>query len=375
MNLDGVSKVLSEEGCWWFDPWWEIDYWYDTIQITKTDAISAVDFLKSIFTSEWVKSLGENSLEHPFLQLIFFGRGVSQLYDIYELAERYRTVICTEGYKSVLENYKTIKHSRSANFEAFFLNVLKKAGCDVSFITAKPKYGPTPDILVKNLDKEFIVECKCIQESDAEKWVVNYAHAFGNLIVNAAPGVYDVFYCPHQLAIDPYDYGYPEFGSYQLAATIDTLPIVNYLNSIGFISLQDSYIDLGPKGHLYVLPKSIGFPSQTYIPETTSKFVGRRLVQNAIKKANAQISAFGKPGIAAIFYDSPPNIGVLKQELPKIFEEYKEDYALLMGVVIFPAQNLLNYVRPMWISNPFASIAPEDFGLPSLLTEVINPWV
>lgn len=375
MNFSEINILLGEEGCWWFDPWWEIDHWYDTIQITKTDVISAVDFLKSIFSSEWVKSLGENSLKHPFLQLIFFGRGVSQLCGIYELAERYRTVISTEGYKSVLANYKTIEHSRSADFEAFFLNVLKKAGCDVSFITAKPKHGRTPDILINNLSNAFVVECKCIQESDSEKWVTNYAHVFGSLIMNAAPDQCGVLYCPVQFAIDPHDYGGPEFVSYQLAATIDTLPIVNYLKSIRLLSPQHRYIDLGSKGYLYIFPKCIEFPSQSYMPEISSKFVGRRLVQNAIQKASSQIRAFGKPGIAAVFYDSPPDIGVLKQELPKIFKEHKEDYALLMGVVIFPAQNLLNYVRPMWISNPFASSAPEDYGLPSLLMNAVNPIV
>lgn len=98
-----------------------------------------------------------------------------------------------------------------------------------------------------------------------------------------------------------------------------------------------------------------------------------RLVGNALKKAIAQINEFGKPGIAAAFYFNPPEVGALKLQLPKVFERETEKYRHLMGVLVFPAQNILKYIQPIWISNPYAGFDANEYGLPSALVDTLNP--
>jgi hypothetical protein len=373
--LEQINKLLKEDGCWWLNPWWEDDHWYGSIAITKQDVLIAVEFLKSIFSKDWARSLGNDPLQHPFLQLIYFGKGLSQINKIYHLAERLRVVIKIDGHKSVLDNYKTIVQAHSANLEIFLAYVMSMTKRDVSFISAKSKKGRTPDILIKNNGKDFVIECKCIQDSDCEKWVSNYSNYYSSLLMNAIPAGCEIFYNLGQLKIDPIDYGYPELFSYQLAATIDALPLINFLRSINHFSSKYHYINFGSKGELYVLPTSDKFRSQLGSPEISQGFIGRRLVGNAIKKANLQISEFGKPGVAAVSYGSPPDIGALKQMLPRLFDAHRKEYSLLMGVIIFPMQNLLKYVRPIWIANPFSEFSSEEFGIPESFVNILDPHI
>ena len=375
MNIEDAISLLINDGNWWFDPWWEQDRWYALGSIKKVRFLEAIEFLKTIFSKEWVKSLGDDPLRHPFLQLIFFGQGLPQINNIYQLAKRLQVIIRLNGHKSALQDYKTINQAYNADFEMFLAYVFHSLGSHVSFIVAKSKKGRTPDILVNNNGIEFVVECKYIQPSEAERWVSNYSLAYSHLLMDALPTHYEMFYRLRQTDINVSDYSYPKLGSFQLAAIIDSLQIINYLKNIGPFSPKYNYIDMGTKGELFVIQKGNLFRSQIQMPEISQSFTGRRLVGNAIIKANRQISEFGMPGIAAIYFGAPPDIGALKLEIPKLFCENKEQYSLLMGIIVFPMQNLLKYIRPIWIANPFSKFRPQDYRLPELLVDILDPYI
>lgn len=373
--MEKVTELLKKKGNWWFDPWWEEDRWYASSHIEKDKLLDSIDFLKSIFPKEWIKSLGDEPLFHPFLQLLFFGKGLSQINSIYFLAERIRLIVKIDGYVSVLNNYKTIAQAKSANLEMFFAEVMSTVGGKVSFIPAKPKKGRTPDLLIDIEGKEFVVECKCIQDSEFEKWMQNYSRDFSCAIMDAIPADYDVFYFHPRFNIEPEDVGHPDLFSFRLAAILDVLPIVNQLKAICPFSPKYSYIDMGFKGSLCLFPKNDQINSRIEMPEVPQDFIGRRLVGSAIIKANQQIAEFGKPGIVVVSYGYPPELGALKMIVPRLFEQRRDEYSLLMGVLIFPMQNMLRYVRPIWVANPFSVFSVEDFGLPELLERVLDPYM
>ena len=59
--------------------------------------------------------------------------------------------------------------------------------------------------------------------------------------------------------------------------------------------------------------------------------------------------------------------------LPKVFNQHTEEYQYLMGVLVFPAQNILKYIKPIWIENPDTVFNAIDYGLPKTLKDSLNP--
>lgn len=363
MRLHEVNKYLREYGCWWFDPWWEQERWFKGVKLSQSLFLEEIQFLKSIFTESWVKSLGDDPLQHPFLQMVHFGQGLSQISSLFSLAERLQFIVEIEGYKPVLDSYKSLQEARSADLEIFMASVLGQSYTSVSFIRARPKKGRTPDILVSANESDFVVECKTVSDSQAEKWVGNYNRYFSRLMFSALPDNIALIYRPLTAEIDPTEYGDPHNSSYQIAASVDAYPIIEYLRNF---REKPEYIDMGVRGELIISPKYEGLSSSIETPSISREFVGRRLVKNAIMKANRQISDYAKPGIAAISYGYPPQAGELKLKLTEMFEQYSEEYQYLMGVLIFPAQNILEYIPPIWVTNPSSICSPTSFGIPKV---------
>ena len=105
--MENIDRLL-EDGCWWANSWWEESHWYDAGLLNKRDVVGAIDFLKTIFPVAWVKSLGDDPLQHPFLRMILLGQGLFQLNNIYWFAERLRVVTKIDGHRAVIESYKSI---------------------------------------------------------------------------------------------------------------------------------------------------------------------------------------------------------------------------------------------------------------------------
>lgn len=248
--------------------------------------------------------------------------------------------------------------------------MLEKECEDVAFIRAKSKRGRTPDILAMNRGLEFVVECKTVNDSEAEVWIRNYGHCYSGLIMDAMPDGFHVIYRSAHPMVNPKEYDISSPRSYQLAAAIDTQPIIQRIQQFGG---KPRYINMGYPGELWIFPSGTELRSSISVPSVSNDFTGRRLVENAIKKANKQISEYGKPGIVAISYAAPPETGVLRTMLPKILASYKDQYRLLMGVLVLPAQNILTYIHPIWVANPSSDSNPADFGLPELLDKTLQP--
>ena len=363
---------MIETGCWWFDPWWEADSWFSGEGLSKIDFLEGIELLKSLLTPNWVRSLGDDPLRHPFLQLVHFGQGLWQISGLYALAERFRRLRDMEGFTPVLKSYKSLAEARSADLETFMAYVMAKKCQDVSFIRAKSKHGRTPDILAVNHDSEFVVECKTVSDSEAEIWVNNYGRSYSQLIMDAVPEGFEVIFWSSDPDVNPDQYNYLSPRSYQLAAAIDAYPIIRQIERFGD---RPRYIDMGYPGQLWIIPTGSELRSSISVPSISKEFVGRRLVGNAIRKANRQISDYGKPGIAAISYAAPPDTGALLTKLPQLFGQFREEYRYLMGVLILPAPNILTYIRPVWVANPYSDFAPAEVGLPDLLLEALDPIV
>ncbi|BBB26812.1 hypothetical protein [Amphritea japonica] len=374
--MDDLNQQIVDAGNWWFNPWWLEDRWYSPgATVQKVDIVEAIELLKTVLTKEWVMSLGDDPFRHCFIQLIHFGKGLSQLSNIYQQAKKLRLALELDGHESIIDSYKRVEQAGSAKLELFMAYVMSETGYDVSFIKAKPKKGRTPDILVDLQGNRFVVECKSLQDSVTEQWFDDYVSEFGRLVMFLIPTGYEVAYRPIDIELDPSDYGYPNYGSYKLAATVDALPIIQKLKQIGPFTPKYQYHDLGSKGELYIAPSGVGLTGRMAIPEITQAFVSRRLLSNGVKKAAAQILEYGLPGMVSVFYTSPPDIGVLKCDLLKLFAADIDAYKLVIGVLIFPAQNILRYIQPIWVSNPYADNKAEDFGLPSLLSKELDPLV
>jgi hypothetical protein len=260
--------------------------------------------------------------------------------------------------------------ARSADLEAFVADVIAKECQGVSFIRAKSKRGRTPDILAVYNKSEFVVECKTISDSEAEIWVKNYSNFYSRLIMDAIPDNHEVIFRSYLSEIDPDHYGYPSLGSYQIAAEIDASTVIRELKKY---QGKTKYIEIKSIGQICIIPNDRRLRSSVSIPSISQKFIGRRLVGNAIQKASRQITEYSKPGIAAVSYSTPPDVGALKLKLPEIFNKHQEEYKFLMGVLIFPAQNILKYISPIWIENPYSEFDASNYGLPNILIKNLNP--
>lgn len=369
MDIEEINEYLTETGCWWFDPWWEADRWFSREQLSKGDFLESIEFLKSLLTPDWVRSLGDDPLQHPFLQMVHFGQGLWQMGGLHALSERFQCLLGVEGFSPVLASYKSLAEARSSDLEMFVAYVIAKECQDVSFIRAKSKRGRTPDILAVNNGLEFVVECKTVSDSKAEVWVKNYGESYSRRIMDAEPSNFEDIFRSNCPEIDPDQYGYPFLGSYELAAAIDAYPIIQQIQQFGG---KSRYIDMGHAGQLWVIPSGSDLRSSISVPSISQAFIGRRLVGNAIKKANRQITEYGKPGIAAVSYASPPDTGTLRLRLPDIFSQHQEEYRYLMGVLVFPAQNILQYIPPIWVANPHSDFNASDYGLPDVLKGTLN---
>lgn len=370
MLLDEINRYLQEYGCWWFDPWWEQERWFKGIKLSQASFLGEIEFLKTIFTESWVKSLGDDPLQHPFLQMANFGQGLSQIGSLFSLAERLRFLTTVDGYEPVLNSYKSLQEARGADLEIFMAFVLGRVYQTVSFIRAKPKYGRTPDILVNAKISDFVIECKTVSDSQKEIWVDNYSRCFSQVVFSALPDHISVIYRPQAAEIDPKEYSCSMKGSYQIAAAIDAYLV---LESFQFFHGRPVYVDLGHRGSVVLAPKFEGLSTCIHPPSISHAFIGRRLVENALIKANRQISGYGKPGVVAISYGYPPEKGALRLNLVKLFKQRAKEYEYVMGVLVFPAQNILAYIPPIWVGNPYSKSNPADFELPQALEAVLGP--
>ena len=133
-----------------------------------------------------------------------------------------------------------------------------------------------------------------------------------------------------------------------------------------------SYVDIHGVGQLLWMYETDNVRSEIHYPDLYHKFLNKRLINNGVSKAVLQINASNKPGVAAIFQDKSVHEITLKGVLCNLFEKNKKQYSNLMGVLVFPAQNILQYMEPLLIENPYSAYNLEDFSIKQSLYPLLK---
>ena len=348
----------------WNNEWWYKNKWRSWVKLTDEDFELSMSILKKEFDENWLHSLGESIMKHPIFNKANYGEGVPQLSYLLRIASYINDLKEFDGFNNVLKAYKTIQHCKSAELELFMAHILIKSNYEVSFIVPKPKKGMTPDILAKCESGEFVVECKFLDDANGEHWFQNYNMHLSMNIMREVPEGKALIYIPENRYLNIWDYGYPDnLSSSNVAAYIDSFDVVNHIAKLKYSFNKNVYIDVPNKGSIYWMDETDEIRTQILTPELSHRFLNKRLVLNGVNKANLQIKKFNKPGVAAIFQSDPVHEIDLKKTLHQLFEGNKELYSKLMGVLVFPAQNILKYIEPILVENPYSDIKLDRFNI------------
>jgi len=348
----------------WNNEWWFKSKWRSWVKLNDYDFSSSMNILKMEFDEEWLNSLGESKNQHPVLHNINYGEGIPQLSYLLKISSYIKELRDIDGFSNVLKAYKSIQYCKSAELELFMAHILVKSNYEVSFIVPKPKKGMTPDILANCESGEFVVECKFLDDAKGERWFKKYYTYFAMNIMSEVPEGKALIYIPENQYLDIWDYGYPDnLSSSNIAAFIDSFDVINHIKKLKHGFIKNAYIDIPNKGTVYWMDERDENRTQILTPELNHRFINKRLVLNGVNKANLQIKKFNKTGVAAIFQSDPVHEIDLKKTLHHLFEENKVLYSKLMGVLVFPAQNILKYIEPILVENPYSDIKLDRFNI------------
>lgn len=361
----------SATGDIWKDNWWHKSVWRDELGLSLSEIDTRICVLRENFTPQWVKSLGDSLPYHPVIQNVYFGEGRSNLAYLLQLSEQISGLRKIPGFGRVLSAYKEVGTAKSAELEMFMAHVVKQAGCAVEFIAPKPKKGKTPDILVRSGSREFVVECKFLQDT-AEQWMREYQMHFGSLVIDCIPKGVACIYMAEEPKLDVRRYGYPrKLTPPYIAASVDVRALREAIKCLG--TGAPAWMTISGKGTLGVLHESETCRSSIQIPDLDTRFLLKRLLNNGVKKASTQINAYGLPGIIAVFHSTPADYTFLKLAFLALVREAPEEVRDIVGLLVFPMQNILQYVRPMWIANPVNSLSLKELGLNEPFTTSLCP--
>jgi len=371
--MDDVRSKSGDTIKLWESQWWLKNKWRKNISLTNEKLEKYFDVLKSEFDENWYLSLGENRKRHPVAMSLQFGEGLPQISHLLRLAAYIIELSHVDGFARVLKDYKSIQSARNTEFELFMAHALLKSKQDVSFITPKPKKGKTPDLLVKNHNCDYVVECKFLDYAENERWFSQYRFEYGRLIMAEIPENVSLVFIPSttQLDITQYKFG-NSLTNPLVAALVDTLSAIKYIRKIvfGFSVSGDHYID--HIGRFVWSKRESELQTSIHLQDLDYRFLMRRLINNGLNKAIKQINAMHMPGLAAIFQEAPASDGDLVNILHDVFISNPEQYANLMAVIVFPAQNILQYIRPILIENPHSKNKIDDFEIRNALYPLLQ---
>lgn len=357
----------------WKNQWWLKHDWRSQIRLTDDELQARINLLKSIFDQKWVQSLGDDPMRHPFLQNLLLGEGVSQVRHILELADQIETLRDLNGFHGVLKKYRSLQHPMSAHLEMFMGGVLKRAGYGVEFIVPCHKKGKTPDILVTaKSGRAFSIECKYLIDANAERWIRRYQDRFFSELQRAVPDGIALYYW-HYSDLEIREYGHPDnLAVPEIAAIIDVMPIVRAIEGLLIRNVIPGAAEVAGKGALGVFYEDEQMRSRLHAPDLNRRQLIHKLFGGGIQTAARQIREHGVPGIAAIFQSQPASFAAIESWFKKLVENDRELYEGLMGILVFPAQNILHYVRPLWIANPYGELNPASVDIPKVFSEFFD---
>lgn len=357
----------------WKNQWWLKHDWRSQIRLTDDELQARINLLKPIFDQKWVQSLGDDPMQHPFLRNLLLGEGVSQIRHILELADQIETLRDLNGFHGVLKKYRSLQHPMSAHLEMFMGWVLKRAGYGVEFIVPSHKKGKTPDILVSaKSGRSFSIECKYLIDAVAEHWIRKYQDRFFSELQRAVPDGIGLYYW-HYSDLEIREYGHPdELSVPEIAACVDVMAIKRAIDDLLMRGCFPGFVQLAGKGDVGLFYEDENVRSIVRVAELNRRQLIHRLFGGGVQAAARQIRAHGVPGIAAVFQSQPASFEAIDGWFKKLVENDRELYAGLMGVLVFPAQNILHYVRPLWIANPYGELSPASVDLPKIFFEFFD---
>ena len=77
MNDD--FKLLKETGEWWSEPWWLEKSCLQNVNASKEDVEKSVEYLKGIFTKDWLRNYSGNPVANVLLRNTQYNHGYPQL--------------------------------------------------------------------------------------------------------------------------------------------------------------------------------------------------------------------------------------------------------------------------------------------------------
>ncbi|UTW44994.1 hypothetical protein KFE80_11495 [bacterium SCSIO 12696] len=373
MDFEARLAYAQETGDIWSSQWWLKPTWRNQIALSDDELESRFSRLADTFNSDWVQSLGGEIFSHPIARSQIAQFGMPDISNLLRVSGYLSDLSSLVGFGRVLRDYKTVQHSHSSELELFMANCLQKIGCEVSFIVPKPNGGKRPDISARFNDCGFVVECKRLARGPGEPWIENYQRVFSQILSDATPDGITLNFQRDLEPLDIHDYGYPyQLTPYQLAAQMDAYPIVAKIKESLKFGRTSAYFEVAGRGKCQLFSDNDSFKDRIEIPEFSENFYIKRLFLNGIFKANDQISEYGHSGIVAVFQEYPADLNAVKRELQKLFSK-EARFKLLMGVLVFPAQNILKYIQPYWIQNQHADVCAKEVGLVERLEPLLRP--
>lgn len=374
ISLSEELSAIATSGRLWDNPWWLKPEWREKFPLSDEEYAHHFRLLQECFDEEWVRGLVGDIKKHPLFGTLLIGESVHQIRTLLALADNLKRLKDVHGFSRVLGDYKTELQARNAGFEMSMGGAFAKAGCDVEYIVPKSRKGQTPDILVRNGEKEFTVECKFMSDATREKWIDRYQTWYSRRISASVPTEYSVRFHPFVEHLEPSCYG-PHDGLTppELAAELDTLQVRTAIEEMLYSFRLPQYRWIEGKGTLAVFPEGYDHMGEIGRPGLSRRFFFNRLVSNGIKTASKQIQAYSRPGIASVFYSGVSDLGWIKPAVQQVFLEKPEGFECVMGVLLFPMQNVLEYISPYWIENESSAFSAAEIGVTDMLHELFRP--
>lgn len=375
--MDDKLETLNKTGTWWSDSWWLDERWIENLNETRDDVEKAVEYLKGIFTSDWLKNYTGNPVANVLLRNTQYGQGLPYLENLISLSQHLKELEKIPTINAVIKNLKSSHESDSANMELELGYVFHNEGYTVEFPVPKSKKNKTPDVIVEKGNEKFAVECKKLKISKFESWIDQVLRALSikafNLAEESGFGIRYEFskeIMPHLHSL------------YKNNESIE-VPIDNLL-----MRLSDSINRVSNKNHDWacIINENIGegYISRNLIrtkgllrtPEIPNSFKFGRLFENGIKNAMSQLTNLDCPGIAVIHLNAIPDYDFISDEMNKVFFANSETYSNIIGILVFPWQNMFERSQPCFVVNKTANFDIENSNMIDVIKKYHDPvWM
>lgn len=372
MSLD-LQQMHEEErirqtGEWWVDPWWLKDNWLEIRPLSSTEVETAIEYLKVIFTPDWLRKYEGELIENVFLRSVIYDQSAFTRHYLVALAERLKRLEGTRGFSAVLDNLRGRQESDAADMELQLAYYFAQEGYQVDFPIAKSKKGKTPDIRLTKGLSNLAVECKRLRLGEDAAWLSSVLSHVSSQLMNLAE-VNELWFefsfsdkvlhrilesrkggeCAEDVAITIVKRISDEIKT---AVTRAQWPLWLLVSNCG-------------EGFFY---KAKSKDSKINIPGLPDSLVFRRMLKNAISRATEQLRNENSPGLIAVHARDIPSEDCLVRYLNRFLFSAQES-AHVLAILILPWQGWFHHNRPHLIVNRNSLYRWDDSGVAAVLAK------